>query len=164
MEIYTALKADHRAVKKLLKSLEATDERSVRKRTLLLRLLKEALVPHARAEERVLYDRLKRSGEDDVEDLAFESYEEHHVVDRLMEELEATSPEDKRWTALISVVKESLEHHIEEEEGELFKKARKSIDRRTAVAMSEEFIRLKAHFIQEVRAGKTQPQKFPRAA
>jgi hypothetical protein len=59
MEIYAALKADHKAVKKVLKSLETTTEKSVKRRESLFKQLK--LVPHACAEELAFYERFKKS-------------------------------------------------------------------------------------------------------
>ncbi len=153
MEIYAALQADHRVIKKILKKLEKTSERQPAERGALLTQLKEVLVPHARAEERVLYDRLKKSAVKEADHVAFEGYEEHAVVDWLMEEIECTSPRDKRWTALITVAKENLEHHIEEEEEELFKKAKKSFDRQAAREMCDEFLELKGDFLSQLRKG-----------
>jgi len=53
-----------------------------------------------------------------------EGFEEHHVVDEIMGELEATDVTDEQWGAKFKVMKENIEHHIEEEEGEMFKQAR----------------------------------------
>ncbi len=53
-----------------------------------------------------------------------EAYEEHHVVDMVMAEIANVPFEDETWGAKLTVVKENLEHHIEEEEGEMFKQAR----------------------------------------
>jgi hemerythrin-like domain-containing protein len=58
-----------------------------------------------------------------------EGFEEHHVVDLLMSELEALPVEDETWGAKALVMKENIEHHIEEEEGEMFKTARSVFDR-----------------------------------
>lgn len=158
-EIYALLKSDHRSIKMLLKQLDETSEKAMKKRESLLKQLKLVLVPHARAEELVLYNRLKMSKVREADVLAFEGYEEHAIVDRLMEQLEVTVPNDKRWAALIAVAKESLEHHIQEEEAHLFAKARKSFDRKTAFEMSEEFLELKAQFLKEVKSGETPEQK-----
>ncbi|MGH2809298.1 MAG: hemerythrin domain-containing protein, partial [Actinomycetota bacterium] len=57
-------------------------------------------------------------------EVALEGYEEHHVVDMVMAEIEATPVDDETWGAKFSVMKENITHHIEEEEGEMFKKAR----------------------------------------
>jgi hypothetical protein len=57
-----------------------------------------------------------------------EGYEEHHVVDLLMSELESLDVSDETWGAKALVMKENIEHHIEEEEGEMFKTARQVFD------------------------------------
>lgn len=158
MDIYQVLKADHKVVKALLKQMDDTTERSGKKRTALLLKLKQALIPHARAEELVVYEPLKDSDVKDADDLSFEAYEEHWVADKLLLEISGTDTADKRWGALLSVLKENLEHHIEEEEEELFKKCRKSFSKEEAEAMMDEFNLLKKGFLKEVKAGKTPKQ------
>jgi iron-sulfur cluster repair protein YtfE (RIC family) len=134
--------------------LDKTTEQGQKVRLDLLRQLKESLVPHARAEEIIFYVPLKKSEVKDADDLAFEGHEEHGVADRLFDELAKTKPNDKRWGALMSVLKESLEHHIEEEESDMFKKAHKSFDSEIAQKMADDFINLKKKFISEIKAGK----------
>jgi hemerythrin superfamily protein len=73
-------------------------------------------------EEEVLYPALKSHPK--ARDLALEGYEEHHVVDTILAELEQTPPSDEQWGAKFKVAKENLEHHIEEEETQMFPKAR----------------------------------------
>lgn len=159
MEIYTALKTDHKTVRKILSQIEETSEASSAKRISLLQKLKDALVPHARAEEVVLYDRMKKSTEKDADRLAYEGYEEHALADHLLEELESVDPADKKWSALMSILRENLEHHIKEEESEIFKKAKKSFDRSTALAMAEEFKDLKEQFERDLGDGKVPKQR-----
>ena len=64
-----------------------------------------------------------------AKDIVLEGYEEHHVVDLLMGELESLDVSDETWGAKAIVMKENIEHHIEEEEGEMFKQARQVFDR-----------------------------------
>ena len=66
-----------------------------------------------------------------------EGYEEHHVVDMLMGELESLDVTDETWGAKAKVMKENIEHHIEEEEGEMFKKARQVFDREELEELGE---------------------------
>lgn len=153
MDIYEILKKDHRLVKELLKKLEKTDESSGDVRIELLTELKENLLPHSRAEEQVLYEALKDCDVKEADEKAFEGYEEHAVADHLIQELEATQTEDKRWGALMVVLKENLEHHIEEEEGEFFKKAREAFDSDTAKEMATNFVSLKEIFSEELDSG-----------
>ncbi len=150
MEIYQLLMQDHRVVQGILKQIEQSTEKGMRKRRDLLLKLKEALLPHSRAEEMAFYERLKKSKVKEAEDLAFEAYEEHGVAELLILELENTEPSDRRWTALASVLKENLEHHIHEEEGDLFSKAKKTFRAAEAEAIGEEFLKLKKEVHQEL--------------
>ncbi|HET7482291.1 MAG TPA: hemerythrin domain-containing protein, partial [Actinomycetota bacterium] len=68
---------------------------------------------------------------------ALEGYEEHHVVNEIMGELEQTPVDDERWGAKASVMKENIEHHIEEEEEEMFKKARQIFDKAELEQLAE---------------------------
>ena len=56
-----------------------------------------------------------------------EGYEEHHVVDEVMGEMLHLPVSDETWTAKFTVMKENLEHHIEEEERDMFEKARRAL-------------------------------------
>ena len=78
-------------------------------------------------EEEIFYPALKEHPK--AKDIVLEGYEEHHVVDLLMGELEALDVADETWGAKAKVMKENIEHHIEEEEGEMFKQARQVFDR-----------------------------------
>jgi hemerythrin-like domain-containing protein len=69
--------------------------------------------------------------------IALEAYEEHGVVDMIMSEIEQTPVEDETWMAKFTVMKENLEHHIEEEEGEMFKQARQVFDKETLESLGE---------------------------
>lgn len=122
MDALKTLTDDHAKVKAMLSKLDETTERSEKTRTEMLQTLKNELVVHETIEEEILYPALKEHAK--TKDIALEGYEEHHVVDQIMSELEATPVDDETWGAKLTVMKENLEHHIEEEEGEMFKKAR----------------------------------------
>ena len=66
-----------------------------------------------------------------------EGYEEHHVVDTIMGELEDLDVAHETWGAKAVVMKENIEHHIEEEEGEMFAKARQVFGRTELVDLGE---------------------------
>src|SRR5215218_6553960 len=127
MDAIALLKADHDKVKKLLTELEATTERGVKTREELFATIKGELTLHEVIEEEIFYPELKAHPK--AVDIVLEGYEEHHVVDLLMGELEAMSVEDETWGAKAVVMKENIEHHIEEEEGDMFKQAREVFDR-----------------------------------
>ena len=127
MDAITLLEADHQKVKRLLGELESTTERGVKTRTELFATIKGELTLHEVVEEEIFYPALKSHPK--AQDIVLEAYEEHHVVDLLMGELEALDVSDETWGTKAIVMKENIEHHIEEEEGEMFKQARRVFDR-----------------------------------
>jgi hemerythrin superfamily protein len=127
MDAIAMLKADHDKVKKLLDELETTTERGMKTRAELFSTIKGELTIHELIEEEIFYPALKSHPK--AVDIVLEGYEEHHVVDLLMGELEDLDVADETWGAKAVVMKENIEHHIEEEEGEMFPKARQVFDR-----------------------------------
>jgi hemerythrin-like domain-containing protein len=126
MDALTLLKEDHDKVKKLLTELDSTTERGVKTREDLYSKVHRELQVHESIEEEILYPALKEHPK--AKDLVLEAYEEHHVVDTVMGELDATPVEDETWGAKLTVMKENVEHHIEEEEQEMFQRARQIFD------------------------------------
>ena len=122
MNVFELLKADHEKVSRIMDELEETTERAVKTREELFTKLKEELDVHAHIEETIFYPVLKREAE--MREITLEGFEEHRVVKTLLKELEAMSVESEQWTAKLKVLKENVEHHVEEEEGEMFKSAR----------------------------------------
>ena len=122
MDALKLLKQDHDLVKRILTEGEETTERGEKIRTELFARLKRELEVHERIEEEILYPALRDNPKS--KEIALEGYEEHHVVDEILSELEQTPVTDETWGAKFKVAKENLEHHIEEEEGEMFQKAR----------------------------------------
>ena len=126
MDAIALLKADHDKVKRLLNELETTTERGNKTRAELFSTIKGELTIHEIIEEEIFYPELKAHPK--AKDIVLEGYEEHHVVDTLMKELEELDVTDESWGAKAVVMKENIEHHIEEEEGEMFRKARQVFD------------------------------------
>jgi hypothetical protein len=135
MDAIALLKQDHDKVKGLLEDLEKTTERGVKARTELFATLKGEMIVHETIEEEIFYPELKNHPK--AKDIVLEGFEEHHVVDLLMGELEALSVDDESWGAKALVMKENIEHHIEEEEGEMFKTARQVFDRDELLDLGE---------------------------
>jgi len=123
MDAFKLLKSDHEKVAGILEKLEGTTERALKTREELFTRLKTELDIHAGIEEKIFYPVLEKAEES--RDITLEAFEEHRLVKQLLGELEAEVKDDERWTAKFTVLKEQIEHHVEEEEGEMFKKARK---------------------------------------
>ena len=135
MDALALLKADHDKVKKLLAELEPTTERGVKTRTELFATIKGELTVHETIEEEIFYPALLEKGK--THDITLEGYEEHHVVDLLMGELEDLDVDDESWGAKAKVMQENIEHHIDEEEGEMFEKTRQVFDNDELEALGE---------------------------
>jgi hemerythrin superfamily protein len=123
MDAFTLLKTDHKTVAGLMDKIEQTTERAVKTRDELFTQLKSELDIHAEIEEKILYPVLEKA--DETHDISLEAYEEHRIVKQLLGELESEPKDAEEWTAKFTVLKENVEHHVEEEEDEMFKKARK---------------------------------------
>jgi hemerythrin-like domain-containing protein len=127
MNALSLLEEDHKKVKKMLAELDSTTERGVKTREELFTKLKQELEIHEAIEEEIFYPALKEHPK--AKDIVLEAYEEHNVVDMVMAEIQDVAFDDERWGAKLTVMKENLEHHIEEEEGEMFKQARQVFER-----------------------------------
>ena len=122
MNAFTLLKQDHEKVAGILEKIDETTERATKGREELFAQLKNELDIHAQIEEEILYPALEEYEE--TRAISLEAYEEHALVKQLLEELATAPKDDEQWTAKFTVLKENVEHHVEEEEGEMFKKAR----------------------------------------
>ena len=127
MNAFTLLKQDHDRVADLLEKIDKTTERGLKTREDLFTKLKSELDVHAKIEETIFYPAIEN--EDETRDITLEAFEEHRLVKQLLSELESMSKDDEQWTAKFTVLKENVEHHVEEEEGEMFEKARKVLSK-----------------------------------
>jgi hypothetical protein len=150
MDAISLLKADHDKVKSLLAELDATTERGVKTRTELFARIKQELTVHEVIEEEIFYPELKAHPK--AEDIVLEGFEEHHVVDLLLGELSDLPVDDETWGAKAKVMKENVEHHIDEEEGEMFRQARAVFDRAELVDLGERMASRKETALAEVGA------------
>ena len=123
MDCLELLKSQHDEAKKLFKQLDKAEGAKAGE---LWSELKSKLTMHEELEEAHLYPELKRTKS--TEEIVLESYQEHHVMDLLIEEISKLKPSDEEFHPKVTVLQENTEHHIEEEEGELFPKVRKVWD------------------------------------
>ena len=126
MNAIELLKEDHEKVKKLLEQLESTTERGIKTREELFARIKAELTVHETIEEEIFYPALREHPK--AKEIVLEAYEEHNVVDTLMGELTALPVDDETWGPKAKVMTENIEHHVEEEEGEMFRTARQVFD------------------------------------
>jgi hemoglobin-like flavoprotein len=119
------LKKQHREVEALFKKAEKAKPEQ---RRALMSEIAANLQLHMNIEEGIFYPAVKELGNKKAEELVAESFEEHHVVKLVIAELPKVDPEDERFEAKMTVLKELIEHHVEEEEDEMFDLADKLDD------------------------------------
>ncbi len=130
MNAFQLLKEDHKKVAAIFEKLEPTTERGVKTREELFTQLKNEIDVHAKIEETIFYPALREA--DQTHDIILEGYEEHKVIKTLLAELDTLSKDDEKWGAKLKVLQENVEHHVEEEEGEMFTGARKVLSKEQA--------------------------------
>jgi hemerythrin superfamily protein len=147
MDAMSLLKEDHQKVKKMLGELESTTERGVKTREELFTKVKQELVVHEAIEEEIFYPALKQHPK--TKEITLEAYEEHHVVNTVLAEIEGVSYDDEKWGAKFKVMKENLEHHIEEEEGVMFKQAKQVFDEDELAQLGESMMARKEELVRQ---------------
>ena len=145
MDAIALLKHDHDEVEAIFKKLEPTTERAVKTREELFAKLKLELDVHAHIEETIFYPVLKQEAE--TRKITLEGYEEHHVVKMLLGELEAMPVGSEQWTAKLKVLQENVEHHVEEEETDMFKSAREVLEKSQLVELGVQMAAEKARMM-----------------
>jgi hemerythrin superfamily protein len=133
----TSLRDDHRRVEKLFKQFEklAEGDDDNAKQGVVAEIVRELSV-HAAIEEQVFYPAVRKEVEG-AEDTVLEGLEEHHIVKWTLSELDGMKASEERFKAKVSVLIESVRHHVEEEEGELFPKVREVVKRKALVELGE---------------------------
>jgi hemerythrin-like domain-containing protein len=131
MDIYEHLKQEHDQAKQLMEQLkEKPDKRKFNE-------LEQMLEKHIGAEEKVVYKAFDQHSELHMNVL--EAREEHRVAKRVLREVSKLEPRDEKWQAKFKVLKELIEHHVEEEESSVFPKAQKMIDGKKAQELNEKY-------------------------
>ncbi len=132
MKATVLLKRQHREVEKLFSTALKTKNTNTRRKA--VRDIIEALEHHTEIEENVFYPAVRGIGTRKAEDMVGEAYEEHHVVKLVLAELPDVDPSADNFAAKVTVLKELVGHHVDEEEEEMFPMA----ERRLGGARSSE--------------------------
>ena len=136
MNALTLLRNDHREVEKLFKQFEKLgDEAHKQKQALVKKIIRELAI-HASIEEQVFYPMVRKAVKS-AEDEVLEGLEEHHIVKWTLSELSKMEPTDERFDAKVTVLMESVRHHVKDEQEELFPKVMKKLDRKKLEALGQ---------------------------
>jgi len=112
------LREDHREVKKLFSAYEKAQVDS--EKVELFEEVRNALTLHAQIEEEIFYPALSGVDDEECQKLLKEAFEEHKIVETLLDELSEMEPSAEQFDAKVKVLTENVEHHAEEEEKEMF--------------------------------------------
>ncbi|MFN0071827.1 MAG: hemerythrin domain-containing protein [Chloroflexota bacterium] len=125
MDPFTLLEKDHRAVEQAFKKFENAGT-SQEKKKIAQQIIADLRV-HTTIEEEIFYPVARRKMDSDGREMIAEAFEEHHMIKVLMDEIEQLRSANEQFEAKMTVLQENVEHHVEEEENELFPDARKRL-------------------------------------
>jgi hemerythrin-like domain-containing protein len=139
---------DHREVAGMIDTLLKTADGSERNR--LFKEMMTKLVAHLEAEQRVLYKKMEKSEDEKTRKFAFEGTNEHQIAEQQLQQMaKARNKAGEQWTAQLTVLRELVNHHVEEEESTGWSCARKEFDREELDKMRDQFRRLKEKLMAE---------------
>jgi len=153
------LKQEHATVKKLFAQEEKANGE---KKAGIFDEIKAALEVHATIEEEIFYPAVKKARSENVKDEVREGYEEHKQIKSLLAQIATITPADETWDAKMKVLKEDVEHHVSEEEGEMFPDAKKFLHEAGLVELGTKMEARKAELEKEP-APKPAPRTQPSA-
>jgi len=125
MNAIELLKEDHDKVDKLFQKVKATPDGDHKD---LFEQIKAELDVHTHIEETIFYPKLKEEGDDELKDIVLEGIEEHRQAKMFLKELAALSDDSEKFDPKLKVLMEDIEHHVVEEEGEMFKMVEEQFD------------------------------------
>lgn len=144
MDAIALLKADHKVVAGLFAEVEKTPPS---KHPAIFKKIKAELDAHAHIEEKIFYPKLKTSGTKELVDIVLEGIEEHHQVKMFLTELHELSGKEEVFEPKLKVLIEDVEHHVKEEEKEMFPLVKKHFDATVLGHLGSEMEAAKQNFI-----------------
>lgn len=140
----TLLKKDHEKVKELLGQLMESSDRAIQTRRDLLEKIASELRVHTKIEEDVFYPAFRDAGKHEEKKMYHEAVEEHRAVEELvLPDLEKTEPGSDQFAGRAKVLKELVEHHVGEEEEDIFPRAQQLFSAEQLASMGEKMAELK---------------------
>ena len=143
MNAIELLKEDHDRVSALFEKVKANEGGD---NTDLFKQIKEELDVHAHIEEAIFYPRLIEEGDEELQKIVKEGIEEHRQVKMFLRELDSLANDSEKFEPKITVLMEDVEHHVQEEEGEMFQMVESQFDEETLETLGSEMEEEKANF------------------
>ena len=151
-EAIAMLIEDHQKVQKLFKTFERTEDQEQQEQ--LATQICNELTVHTQLEEQVFYPAAREALEEDEADLIEEATVEHQVAKELIEKIQQSRPHDEEYCALVTVLGEYVNHHIDEEQKELFPQLKKKRNEIDFDALGEEMMQKKQELMSELGLGR----------
>jgi iron-sulfur cluster repair protein YtfE (RIC family) len=139
--ILDLIKQDHEKTRSQFEKILNSGKKEVAARQKLFSQLEEELQVHLEGEERFFYPALEEHEE--AREKVLEAFEEHQVAKTMLGTFKSLAVDDERWKAKLTVLHEIVEHHLKEEEREVFKMARKTLDKHQMEAIALQFLQHK---------------------
>lgn len=125
MNAIELLKEDHDKVDKLFQKVKATDEAE---HLAIFEQIKTELEVHTHIEETIFYPKMLKEGDEELQSIVKEGIEEHRQAKMFLREISALSEDSDKFEPKLKVLMEDIEHHVQEEEGEMFKMIEEQFD------------------------------------
>jgi hemerythrin-like domain-containing protein len=125
MNAIELLKEDHDKVDKLFQQVKATEESE---HSAIFEKINKELEVHTHIEETIFYPRMLEEGDEELQSIVKEGIEEHRQAKMFLRELSALAEDSEKFEPKLKVLMEDIEHHVQEEEGDMFKMIEKQFD------------------------------------
>ena len=146
--ILNDLHEDHEEVSGLIDQMIKTEDG--KERGTIFKEMMSKLLAHSHAEQNVLYKKMEKSENEKSRTFAYEGENEHQIVEQQLQQMaRARNKASEQWTAQASVLKDLIEHHVEEEESTGFSCARSEFDGEMLEKMGDQFRKQKQKLLQE---------------
>jgi hemerythrin superfamily protein len=140
-DILDTLHAEHEEVQELLKELAQSESAAEQKA--LVAKVKQALIPHSKAEEKVVYDRVAALKGEKPKIESAEGYSEHALASATLKSLDTLTANTPEFKANAKVLKELIEHHVKEEERNIWAEVKENFSDTQRRQMNSEFLAAK---------------------
>ena len=146
--ILNDLHQDHKEVSGLIEQMIKTEDG--KERGTIFKDVMSKLLAHSHAEQSVLYKKMEKSENEKSRTFAYEGENEHQLVEQQLQQMSrARNKASEQWTAQANVLKDLVEHHVEEEESTGFSCARSDFDGDALEKMADQFRKQKEKLLQE---------------
>lgn len=153
MDAIKLLTEDHKTIRGLLDALAATTPRATKKRSQLLNEIRVGLKAHSTIEEEIFYPAFKKKGTADDAKMYFEALEEHRAAgDLVLPDLLGTDADGEKFSGRAKVLKELVTHHADEEEKQMFPRAKKLFTKEELAVLGDEMASRKKQLVAELKA------------